>query len=101
MLLSRKPPGPVLSAFLGLLVVGACFCGVHAILADSVTTPARFGSSARVYGTDTLFVGAGWLAAGMAILTSLITAHVRSRAGQWIALGFCGVAAVCWFAVVL
>ncbi len=96
MLLSRKPPGLILSAFLALLVAGALFCGVDAILADSVTTPARFGDSTRVYGADTVVVGAGWIAMGMAILASLITAHIRSRAGQWVALILCGVGAVCW-----
>lgn len=62
---ANGPLGPGKAIVLVILAGGALFCGVHAILADSVTTPAKFGGDHRVYGADTILVGVGWILMGL------------------------------------
>jgi len=56
-----EPPGLVMSIVLAILAVGATYCAVDAIVSESVTTPSLHGDGKLVHGSDTIFVGIGWL----------------------------------------
>jgi len=79
---SANPPGIVLSACLLLLGAGAIWAGIDAIVSDSVTTPSKYGSGARVHGSDTVLVGSGWLLIGLGLINRVIAGHAVSVTGD-------------------
>jgi len=84
---------------LAVLAVGAIFCGVDAILSDSVTTPARFGGDTRVHGTDTVLVGVGWILVGLSIAAKILL-HRRGRHGSVVAIILAVIGGLFWLSVV-
>ncbi len=79
---TRGSLGAGWAVVLALLAIGAIFSGVHAILADSVTTPAKIGDGKRVYGTDTILVGVGWILIGLAFTAKVLLARQGGHAGS-------------------
>lgn len=91
-----QPPGRAATILLVVLGLAAIGCGLHAIGADSVTTPARFGGDTRVHGQTTLLIGAGWIAIGFSLLTAALAPRLGSRHGRPIAVGLAVVGGACW-----
>jgi len=88
------------SIVLGAVAVAAMLSGLHAILADSVTTPARFGGDHRVYGTDTVLVGVGWLFMGASIMGKIVFGHRGGHSGSVVAVVLAVIGALFWFAAI-
>ena len=86
------------SIVLVVLALGAAFCGVHAILSESVTTPAKFGGDHRVYGGDTVLVGVGWILMGAAIAAKVIFARLGRRPASVIGVILAVIGALFWVA---
>lgn len=97
---TKGPPGPVGSVILALLVGVLIFCGVDAILSDSVTTPAKFGGDHRVYGTDTVFVGVGWILMGLSLTAKLILSRRNTHAGTVVAVTLAAIGGLLWLVAV-
>jgi hypothetical protein len=97
---TKTPPGPGNLIMLALLAAGAFYCGVDAILSESVTTPAKVGDGKRVYGTDTIFVGVGWILAGLAFTAKIILARRNARAGTVVAVVFAATGGLSWLVAV-
>lgn len=87
------------SIVLAVIAAGAIFAGIHAILADSVTTPAKFGGDYRVHGTDTVLVGAGWILMGLAITAKITFDRRGGHAGSVIAVVLVIIGGLFWLAV--
>jgi len=88
------------SIILGVIAVAAILCGVHAILADSVTTPARFGGDHRVYGSDTILVGVGWIFVGLSMTGKIIFDRGDGHFGSVVAVVLAIIGAAFWFAAI-
>ncbi len=97
---TQTPPGAGASIMLVLLAAGAFFCGVDAILSDAVTTPSKFGGGKRVQGTDTIFVGIGWILVGLAFAAKIILSRRNARAGTVIAVGLAAMGGLFWLVAV-
>jgi len=97
---TKTPPGPGALIMLALLAAGAFYCGVDAILSDSVTTPSKFGGDHRVYGTDTIFVGIGWILVGLAFTAKIILSRRHGSAGTVIAVGLAATGGLSWLVAV-
>jgi len=96
----KKSIGPGGSIILGIVAVVAILCGVHAILSDSVTTPAKFGGDHRVYGTDTVLVGVGWIFLGLSITGKIAFDHGGGHFGSVVAVVLAIIGALFWFAAI-
>ncbi len=96
----RRSPGMGSSIVLSVLAVAAILCGVHAILADSVTTPARFGGNHRVYGTDTVLVGVGWIFMGLSITGKILFDRGGGYFGSFVAVILAIIGGLFWFAAI-
>lgn len=96
----KKSPGLGSSVVLGALAVVAILCGVHAILADSVTTPAKFGGDHRVYGTDTILVGVGWIFMGLSIMGKVVIGRGRGHFGSVVAVVLAILGVLFWLAAI-
>ncbi|MDR9438093.1 MAG: hypothetical protein RI841_01115 [Halomonas sp.] len=92
----KGPPGVAGSIVLALLAAGAMFCGVGAILSDSVTTPAKFGGDHRVHGTDTVLIGVG----GLAIAARILVGRRGGHAGVVVSVALAVIGGLFWLAVV-
>jgi len=88
------------SITLGIVAVAAILCGAHAILADSVTSPAKFGGDHRVYGTDTVLVGVGWIFLGLSIIGKIVFNQGGGRFGSVVAVALAITGALFWFAAI-
>jgi len=88
------------SIILGVIAVLAILCGVHAILADSVTTPAKFGGDHRVYGTDTILVGVGWMFLGLSMTGKIILDRGDGHFGSVVAVVLAIIGPLFWFAAI-
>lgn len=97
---AKSPLGPGGLIMLALLAAGAFFCGVDAILSDSVTTPSKFSGDHRVHGTDTIFVGVGWILVGMAFTTKIILSRRNARTGTVVAVGLAAMGGIFWLIAV-
>lgn len=97
---SNRPPGVAGSIILALLAAGAIFCGVDAILSDSVTTPAKFGGDHRVYGTDTVLIGVGWILMGLAIAARILVGRQGGHSGVVVSVTLVAIGGLFWLAVV-
>lgn len=98
---TKSPIGLGRSIMLAVIAVGAIFAGVHAILADSVTTPAKFGGDYRVHGTDTIFVGVGWILMGLAITAKIVFDRRGGHFGSVIAVVLVIIGGLSWFAAIM
>ncbi|WP_280549933.1 hypothetical protein [Halomonas sp. 11-S5] len=96
----KGPPGVAGSIVLALLAAGAMFCGVDAILSDSVTTPAKFGGDHRVHGTDTVLIGVGWILMGSAIAARILVGRGGGHAGVVVSVALAVIGGLFWIAVV-
>jgi hypothetical protein len=85
---------------LGVVAVAAILCGVHAILADSVTTPARFGGDHRVYGTDTVLIGVGWIFIGLSVMGKIVFGRDGGHFGSIVAVVLAIIGALFWVAAI-
>lgn len=95
------PPGLGGSIALIVLAMGAVFCGMDAILSDSVTTPAKFGGDYRVHGTDTILVGVGWILMGVSITAKVVLARLGWNAvGSVVAIMFAIIGLLFWLAAI-
>lgn len=88
------------SIVLGAVAVAAILCGVHAILADSVTTPAKFGGDQRVYGADTVLVGVGWIFVGLSIVGKIVFDRRGGHFGSIVAVVLAIIGSLFWFATI-
>lgn len=95
---TSKPPGPGGTIVLALLAVAMFFCGVYAMFSDSITTPAKFGGDHRVYGTDTIWVGIGWILMGLSLGAKIL--FRRGPVGTIVAVGLAVVGGVFWLSVI-
>lgn len=94
-------PGLGGSIILIVLAVGAVFCGVDAILSDSVTTPAKFGGNYRVHGSDTTLVGVGWILIGVSITAKVILGRLGwSPASSFVAIMLAIIGLLFWLAAI-
>ncbi|MEF8794154.1 MAG: hypothetical protein V5A50_10805 [Thiohalorhabdus sp.] len=71
---------------------------MQAILADSVTTPAKIGDGKRVYGTDTVLVGVGWILIGLGFTAKLLLARRGGHSGSVIGVVLAALGGLFWFA---
>jgi len=84
---------------LALLAAGLLFCGVDAILSDAVTTPSKVGDGVRVQGTDTVFIGAGWILMGLGLAARVILDRRDARAGTVVAIALVALGGLFWLVV--
>lgn len=97
---SEDAIGPGKSIMLGLLALALLFCGVHAILADSVTTPARFGGDHRVHGMDTVLVGVDWILMSGAVGARVAFDRRGRYRGSVLSVGLAVLGGLFWFAAI-
>lgn len=97
---AKNPPGPVGLLVLALIAIGAFFCGVDAILSESVTTPAMVGDGKRVQGMDTVFVGVGWILIGLGFTVKVLLSRRHVSAGTVVAVGSAALGGLFWLVAV-
>jgi len=98
---SPSRPGAFASALLILLAGGAMFCGVDAMLAESVRTPAKHGDGAVVRGFDTVLVGLGWMLIGLGLIAKAVASRFKLPGQHWIPIACCIGGGVAWMMVFL
>ncbi|GEM_PF-6660341 len=96
----KDSPGTGGLVVLTLLAAGVFFCGVDAMLSDSVTTPSKFGGNHRVHGTDTILVGVGWILLGLGFTAKIILSRQYASVRTVAAVGLAASGGLFWLVAV-
>lgn len=96
MSISRKQPGYTHALILLLLGIGASACGVDAIISDSVTSPSMHGDGRPVQGSETIFLGIGWIMIGLGLMYRAVACRLEASGNLSVSIGLCIVGAGFW-----